>query len=485
MNYRHGLLIVALWMWAGGFPAYAQTAQTIHDRIRQTDRRMANGSLLLKKTTTDPTELALARSPAHLDLLWVYNRKGRFRRRVVPLSGCSQPSPWEELSDKSAGTQVSQETGRFALAPRPAREQISEYRMVGLAPGPCFALGRGLSFLRQTRVQRSGRGWHLTGKAPDRSSVVAELDVRHGVVATRIERRRDGQLIGRWRLGKPIRADRGVWIASQAVFEMYSEGELLFRDEYVLVQAHFRPPAPAAFRPEIPADAIVYDARSGKTTIPPSRKPLPVGTIAPDFQVEDSAGRAVRLSDFHGKVVVLDFWATWCGPCQQSLPHMEEIAQRYADRNVVVLAVNAWDTREAFEKWLPQHPEYRTIRFVIAPGDSSQEIARKRYHVEGIPAQYLIAPDGKILHCCVGFIGSTTELEAAIQSSLVLRFSKAASSKYWSALARSISSIGENLDNDTPLSLDAVSPPAVFRDGKGGSALPTGKRQGQGSTAAL
>src|SRR4051812_18502834 len=61
---------------------------------------------------------------------------------------------------------------------------------------------------------------------------------------------------------------------------------------------------------------------------------------APDFTLRDLAGRDVRLSDYQGKnVVLLDFWATWCVPCEAALPHIEELYQRYKDNGLVVLGI--------------------------------------------------------------------------------------------------------------------------------------------------
>ncbi len=146
-----------------------------------------------------------------------------------------------------------------------------------------------------------------------------------------------------------------------------------------------------------------------------SRPPLlTVGTPAPDFTVRDRAGAPVKLSDYRGKVVVLDFWSTWCGPCQQSLPHTNAVAKN-AGKGVVVLAVNVWDTKEAFDGWLPQHPEYSALKFVLDPaGRGPESIATKVYHVSGIPTQYVLDRNGRIVKSFVGYGGPTPELAAAI-----------------------------------------------------------------------
>ena len=83
---------------------------------------------------------------------------------------------------------------------------------------------------------------------------------------------------------------------------------------------------------------------------------------------------------------MLDFWATWCGPCRMSLPHTNEVAKQFADKGVVVLAVCVSDTQAAFDGWLPKHPEYASITFATDPSKRGDPNATGRlYHVSGIP----------------------------------------------------------------------------------------------------
>lgn len=157
-------------------------------------------------------------------------------------------------------------------------------------------------------------------------------------------------------------------------------------------------------------------AQASEAAAEASRPPLlTAGTPAPDFTVQNKAGAPVKLSDYRGKVVVLDFWSTWCGPCQQSLPHTNSVAKKFAGKGVVVLAVNVWDTKEAFDGWLPQHPEYSALKFALDPaGRGPDSIATKLYHVSGIPTQYVIDKNGRIVKSFVGYGGPTPELAAAI-----------------------------------------------------------------------
>ena len=66
-----------------------------------------------------------------------------------------------------------------------------------------------------------------------------------------------------------------------------------------------------------------------------------VGQAAPDFTLKDLNGNRVGLSDFKGKVVVLNFWATWCGPCREEIPHMDALYQKYKDQGLAVIGINA------------------------------------------------------------------------------------------------------------------------------------------------
>ena len=156
-----------------------------------------------------------------------------------------------------------------------------------------------------------------------------------------------------------------------------------------------------------PATATLY--------APP--KLLADGTLAPEFTANDKDGNPIKLSDYKGKVVVLDFWATWCGPCQMSLPHTTKIAKQYADKGVTVLAVNVWDKPDAFQAWLPKHPEYSTLHFAIDPSkDDAKGIATGLYGVSGIPTQYIIGKDGRVIKSIVGYEEGGTALEDALKT---------------------------------------------------------------------
>ena len=135
---------------------------------------------------------------------------------------------------------------------------------------------------------------------------------------------------------------------------------------------------------------------------------LGAGAVAPDFVMRTVDDKEVRLSDFKDKIVILDFWATWCGPCIASFPHTQEIAKKYADQGVVVLASGTSDTIAKFKEWIPKNsPKYPDMVWAFDPNERGsatfeERASQKLYHVVGIPTQFVIGRDGKIAATIVG-----------------------------------------------------------------------------------
>jgi thiol-disulfide isomerase/thioredoxin len=122
------------------------------------------------------------------------------------------------------------------------------------------------------------------------------------------------------------------------------------------------------------------------------------GQPAPGFSLETLTGETFELSAQSGKVVVIDFWATWCGPCVKALPHMRELHERYAASNVVFVGISR--DREGQEEAVEKVIRKNEIHYPIVMG--SHDLARA-YDVQGIPCLVLIAPDGTVQGRMVGF----------------------------------------------------------------------------------
>lgn len=159
-------------------------------------------------------------------------------------------------------------------------------------------------------------------------------------------------------------------------------------------------------------------AAPAKAPAPPFRESygkLKACDTLPDFALISSEGKATKLSDYaKGKTVILDFWATWCGPCQQAMPHYEEISRRYAAKGVVVLGVCAFDTREAYDKWVVAHREKYTFPTVFDPvgkpasGDKEASARTVMMQLTGgvlspLPTTLVINAEGKFVGMYAGY----------------------------------------------------------------------------------
>ena len=117
---------------------------------------------------------------------------------------------------------------------------------------------------------------------------------------------------------------------------------------------------------------------------------------APSFALPTDHG-TLKLADLKGKVVYLDFWASWCPPCRKSFPWMNEMEQRYGRHGLTVVAINLDKDRKLADKFLSEVPADFTIAY-----DSEGTVADS-YHVPGMPSSFIIDRNGKIRSIHVGF----------------------------------------------------------------------------------
>ncbi|HLK61729.1 MAG TPA: TlpA disulfide reductase family protein [Chthonomonadaceae bacterium] len=156
-------------------------------------------------------------------------------------------------------------------------------------------------------------------------------------------------------------------------------------------------------------------------TLTPKPAPRPellkAGVEAPNFNAEKWGGGTLQLSDYKGKIVIVDFWATWCGPCQLSMPHIEKVYKAVKDKDIAVVGICVWDEKEAYTKWVPENKEKYTFTFAFDPAgkDNAKSIASSLYKVSGIPTTYIIDKDGKVAATIVGYSDGDTRVEEALK----------------------------------------------------------------------
>jgi len=117
---------------------------------------------------------------------------------------------------------------------------------------------------------------------------------------------------------------------------------------------------------------------------------LDVGQLAPDFEMQYPDGRKVKLSDFKGKPVIVNFWATWCAPCEAELPEFVQTYDKYKDQGLVILGVNAQESGEDANKFVEKY----SLSFPVTL-DSRGEVMGL-YAVRGLPTTLFIDPEGRV-----------------------------------------------------------------------------------------
>jgi peroxiredoxin len=127
-------------------------------------------------------------------------------------------------------------------------------------------------------------------------------------------------------------------------------------------------------------------------------EPLVVGMEAPDFSLPDLEGKKRQLSDYRGKVVFLNFWATWCKPCKEEMPSMEALWENFKNEGFVMLAVSM--DRVTTQKDIPPFIESLKLTFPILTDSWGQ--TDKRYKLMGVPETYLIDQNGILREKIIG-----------------------------------------------------------------------------------
>jgi peroxiredoxin len=141
-------------------------------------------------------------------------------------------------------------------------------------------------------------------------------------------------------------------------------------------------------------------------------QPSSLVKTAPDFALTDLSGKTVRLSDFKGKIVLLDFWATWCGPCRKEIPDFIQLQRQYADKGFTILGISLDEEGAAVVK--PFARQFG-INYPLVIGTTQATAAYGG--IQAVPTAFLIGRDGRILLTFVG-ARDKSDFEQAIRSAL-------------------------------------------------------------------
>jgi thiol-disulfide isomerase/thioredoxin len=139
------------------------------------------------------------------------------------------------------------------------------------------------------------------------------------------------------------------------------------------------------------SDKVKAATEAGICTAKPKTAPL-------DFVVKDMNGADVKLADYKGKVVMLNFWATWCGPCKVEIPMFTELQTKYKDQGLAFLGISVDDSPEQLR---PFAQDYR-MNYPVLVGDGRDDVQNAFGPMFGIPVTLLIARDGTI---CTRYLG--------------------------------------------------------------------------------
>jgi peroxiredoxin len=139
-----------------------------------------------------------------------------------------------------------------------------------------------------------------------------------------------------------------------------------------------------------------------------ARPPL-VGSPAPEIVLPDLQGRDVKLSDLRGKVVLVNFWATWCKPCKEEMPAMQASYDKLRDKGFVVLAVNELEDTARVAEHIRTHGH--TFEVVM---DHNNQVANM-YGVVGLPASFLIDPQGIVRERISGSLLTESRIEEMVK----------------------------------------------------------------------
>lgn len=119
--------------------------------------------------------------------------------------------------------------------------------------------------------------------------------------------------------------------------------------------------------------------------------------IAPKFEIPSQAGGKINLADYRGKVVFINFWATWCATCKVEMPSMEKLYQRFKGKNFEMLTISVDKDQSLIEPFMKEY----NLTFPVLL-DPENQVAKKKYKTTGVPETFIVNQNGIIVHKAIG-----------------------------------------------------------------------------------
>lgn len=247
----------------------------------------------------------------------------------------------------------------------------------------------------------------LSGRLKDLSAQFMALDAEYQAASA--EQKASQEFVG----GLQNRLEKLQVKQKEVLTQFVKENPTSYVSVNSILSIAGRDPQPAELDPLIKSlspELQKSAALQALLTAMEASKKTAVGAMAMDFTQNDPDGKPVKLSDFKGKYVLLDFWASWCGPCRQENPNVVQAYNKYKDKNFTVLGVSL-DRENQRDAWLKAvKDDGLTWTQVSDLKFWNNEVARM-YNIRSIPQNYLIDPTGKIV--AVNLRGAALEKKLA------------------------------------------------------------------------